>query len=132
MVATQSPDSSSVFLRRTWRHRHWAWKRRQKSPCYFFLLFFSLLFFHFIVFTLTTAVERQKIWGNLSPDNDTLSPALKKGVSLSGEEDAEKTASDNGFDCVSHSGLGQRNFGIVVLPTAQHGLRRRTWNCCDR
>ena len=32
----------------------------------------------------------------------------------------------------SHPGLGQRNFGIVVPPTAQHGLRRRTRNRRDR
>ena len=59
-------------------------------------------------------------------------PSFERGVPLSGEENAEKTASDNGFDCVSHPGLGQRNFRIVVLPTAQHGLRRRTRNCRDR
>ena len=51
---------------------------------------------------------------------------------MSHDCNAEQTPSNNRFDCVSDSGLGQINFGIVLHPSAQRGLYRRTWNCFVR
>lgn len=51
---------------------YWEWKRRQKSPGYFF--------------TLTTAWSGHRISDNLLPGNNTLSSGLKKGFHFLGRK----------------------------------------------